>query len=166
MLHIALCILFGYIVFIIINKSRFKSKELFAKVACSCIAVYLFYMASHVAIMKIYSNKEAEVCRKELIAFGDKSSVSGSFYLGCGSIGGKFYYTYYYKVENNGTKFGKILVDNATVYEENISNGYISTNAKSTMLGNWFFIDWPIRKTTCIYIPEGSIKREFKLDMT
>jgi len=95
----------------------------------------------------------------------DNSTTSGTFFLGCGSINGIMYYSYYEVVGDNEFKLCKLDVDVANIR-------YISEGEKprieqisrelsrdSTNWGTWLG-----NPQYNIYVPNGSIHNNFNLD--
>jgi len=97
--------------------------------------------------------------------------TEGSFFLGCGSIGGETYY-YYYKAESDGaftlqkvpTKFSRIYMD--TTPENShvvISNGDVNpTQCRSDWSDDLCRKEaWVIQKNYVFHVPKGSIKQDY-----
>lgn len=95
----------------------------------------------------------------EIIALSDKSSVGGSFFLGCGSISDNMYY-YYISNDTNGYRTHKIKAENAYVKYTDETPHIVS---HSTDIQNeWgFYID----DYYVIWIPEGSILQQYSVDI-
>ena len=111
----------------------------------------------------------------ELVAFADNGVTSGSFFLGCGSIGTSFYYVFYEK-KGPGIQYGKILAENNDVYiiEQDRDGGIIRrfhSRTKSSKTLELLFFPLPVEgmresnTKTEIVIPTGSIKRMISLDL-
>jgi len=100
----------------------------------------------------------------------DSSSVVGSFFLGCGSIGEKQYYIYYEDWRNGKYKQRKILVDDTIICEEKKSKPRIDWQGtkyghNKRILPDGWFGEGPEHFTSkTIYVPKGTIIQEFKLE--
>jgi len=55
---------------------------------------------------------------RDLVSFGNGSSMHGDFFLGIGSVGGVSVYRYLYKYGDGGIKQSQISVNLAVVYEK------------------------------------------------
>ena len=101
--------------------------------------------------------------RRDLVAFTNGSSISGSFFLGIGSIEGVPVYKYLYK-ENGGIRQDYYYAKHSIVYEtDETKNSYVT----------FTYLGWgcgEISNINCIrnpifYIPRGSINYQFSLDL-
>ena len=101
-----------------------------------------------------------------LEALKDNGSISGSFFLGSGQIDGEMKYIYYYE-EDGYYKMGDIDNDKAKIKYVD-GDPYIEEyklKAKEGAFINYFAFDnLPEYTEYIIYIPKGSIKRDYKLD--
>jgi hypothetical protein len=101
----------------------------------------------------------------ELVAMQDTANVQGSFFLGSGTIESKPYYVFYQKT-GKGLKFGKIPVENVIVYEEKgRTDGLINVYAKRFTKDVYKLFAVVSGTRYEIFIPKGSILRDFKLDL-
>lgn len=97
----------------------------------------------------------------DIVALKDNSSISGSFFLGTGTVDGEMKYAYYLK-DGNGFKLESIDSDDVKIVYGNHPHIKKESGCKSS----WEWI------TPCIYngdvveiiVPEGSIMNNFKLD--
>ena len=100
------------------------------------------------------------------------------FFLGSGSIEAEGYYFYYYELPDGGKMLDKIPADQTTVYEEeNRTDGFIEKyigyyNYTGRVTFTWFDHPIDIKRSVGdydvkykVYIPEGSITRDFNLDL-
>lgn len=99
-----------------------------------------------------------------LYALQDNSTASGSFFLGSGNIDGEQKYVYMAKTKN-GYRMGSIPAEDCYINEsadkpkiEQYKNGYKSKFFRN----NLFFLGDDSYK---IYIPKGSIKYNFEVDL-
>ncbi|MDO5557329.1 MAG: hypothetical protein Q4G05_03705 [Clostridia bacterium] len=112
---------------------------------------------------------------KELVSIADNSQVSGKasgtiFYIQA-SMDTEEVYSFYYRITGGGFKKGKIEAKKAVIYEENNCKPRvveITTYTKSKMgsvLDEILLFGTEIEeKSYKIYIPKGSICRDFSLD--
>ncbi len=101
----------------------------------------------------------------KLIAFKDGSSVTGSFFLGCGSVGGKDVYMYYYQRADGGIVRGRVDADRAVIFEENRADGVLEARTQ-TLTHPWEL--WALPDTEPHYqlrVPKGTVIRQFKADL-
>lgn len=113
----------------------------------------------------------------EIISLKDNDNTTGTFVLGTGSVYDTTYYVYNYKTEDGGIKRDKINTNDATVYETkdsphiDVIGKKLKESAKDSIMYHLFnvgFLEDSITSTPndCkIYIPEGSIITEFKIDL-
>ena len=102
---------------------------------------------------------------RQLVSLQDGSSVSGSFFLGCGSVEGTMKYTYYYEVEKDLFKMGRIDYSKALIKYD--STAYLETfrYVQTDYWLNWFSIDIKqIKPQYIFHVPEGTIKNNYNLD--
>ena len=109
--------------------------------------------------------EERLVKSTEIVAIADGSGVSGSFFLGSGTVNDVQYYFYYQK-EGDGFVQRKVDVSRAVVYE--IDKDIVVPNVS-------LIKDTPVKKnrwvlaggasTYKIYVPKGSITTAFNLDL-
>ena len=100
---------------------------------------------------------------EQLVTLQDNSS-SGDFFLGSGSLNGKLYYTYYYKINDNEFAGGMLPYDEVSVK-------YIKDNSEPRieyynyeMIGNAKYWAVSLKGDVVIFIPDGSIKNAYNLD--
>lgn len=113
----------------------------------------------------------------EIVSLKDNDNTNGTFVLGTGSVYDTTYYVYNYKTEDGGIKRDKINTNDATVYETkdsphiDVIGKKLKESAKDSVMYHLFnvgFLEDYITSTPndCkIYIPEGSIITEFKIDL-
>jgi len=97
---------------------------------------------------------------RQLIAFSNSNSLTGDFFLGCGTIKNEKIYKYLYKRSDGGIMQDYCLILNSVVYEDDsvkpfikiISNGWFNAN------GRYYIRNY-------ITIPKRSINREFNLNL-
>ena len=96
--------------------------------------------------------------KDEIISLKTSNEISGSFFLGCGSIKGETYYFYYNKIKDNIYKLEKsdaletIIIEDGNTYIEYTMSYRECTGEK---LGQ--------KENIKIHVPKGTIIKEFKL---
>jgi hypothetical protein len=151
-------------------KNEFSLKVSLLSVPLYLIVVALIYLYIHGAI-SLYSfitksNPTYNHISKEYIyALNDGNSVEGSFFLGSGNVDGKLVYTY---AVQNGKGFALKQID-----AEGVEIRYIKDNSKprieevSERYKNAFvdvlFNTWGTE--TYIYVPKGTIKQNYIIDL-
>lgn len=101
----------------------------------------------------------------EIVSMQDNSNITGSFFLGCGSVNSEMMYSFYKKVDD-GFKFDTIPVDRATIKYTNDKPhiDVISSKLKKDSWGNYFSLNIVQKEKYIIYVPEGTIKMNYTLD--
>lgn len=127
-----------------------------------CVAIACFFAVSSFAEkVKVHHSHWT------LYAMHDQSSVSGSFFLGSGSVGSETYYSFYYVDKDSvGTFYKpcKIVADNAVIYEEDRSNGELEVTIEQFANPMLNYISSPRRTFYyAFHIPRGSIAPRFIL---
>lgn len=91
----------------------------------------------------------------------DNSTISGSFFLGCGSINGEMFYSFYEQVNKDEFKLDKIRYDNATI--KIIRDG---SKPRIEIIHKKWQTNWGIWNNyrNVIYVPNGTIKNVYNLD--
>ncbi len=102
----------------------------------------------------------------ELVALKDNTSgVSGSFFIGSGTIQTRSYYFFYARNQDGSYYQDKVSTESANIYEEDRTDGALKTYVRRPQ-GNWrYFCLFEKRYTYCFYIPKGSIPHQFRLDL-
>lgn len=101
---------------------------------------------------------------REITAINDNSSISGRFYLSGGRIDEKMVYVYFIK-SNGGEKMDQVGADITTIYTSNNPRivGYKEV-FKNKFLRSRNFLEIGNYKYS-IYVPKGTIKNEFNVDL-
>ena len=91
----------------------------------------------------------------------------GSFFLGCGSVGGDDYYYYYIKYANGLIQLKRHGVSNCFIFESNQTRYKLQEEfpIEKHKKRSYLFGVPSTRKRHVFYIPEGSIKKQFKLNI-
>jgi len=98
-----------------------------------------------------------------LASLQDGGSLSGSFFLGCGIIDQEMKYTYYYE-SDGGYRMGQKDVDDVLIkFTKDKPRIEIHKRKQTDALINRFSIIMNPAKYI-FFIPEGSIKQNYKLD--
>ncbi len=130
-------------------------------------ALSIFYAVLFgILVNLIPMSKGTEVVETyDIISCRTDSEVSGSFFLGCGTIGEDSYYVTYYRTGDGGYQMMKFDVDLSTIYEVNDRAPCVE-EVTSWMEGWWLGISikTPRVRRFHIYVPEGTIIREFRIE--
>lgn len=133
-----------------------------------------FIVGFFIAILIPAKKEKKEIITTyELVCLQDNNSLSGNFFIGCGTINGTMKYVYYYNVTTDnkkGFKQGQIdCDDDITIYYAD-SSPYIEQIITKNVKSEGYFInhfaidiDWVYKKYN-FYIPTGSIKQDYNLD--
>jgi len=102
----------------------------------------------------------------KIVSLRNGDGITGSFFLGSGSIGSEQYYFYYKKV-GNGYQQGKLMADDkVTVFEEERKDGEIRIYVSNFVSKSYFWVAFPVCMFEPKYefhIPNGSLKMNFTL---
>lgn len=102
---------------------------------------------------------------KNLVSLQDANSVSGSFFLGCGSVNSKMKYTYYYESSNGMFRMGQVSYKYASITYDSIPRMETKETKYTDSWVNWFAIDFECRNDKYIFhVPKGTIKNDYNLD--
>lgn len=125
-----------------------------------CIAIVLFvFVAECMLNTKNYKYEDTPYSTQYIVALNDNNIIHGRFYLRRGYIDEEMYYQYLMKW-NGGYKLNQIEASNATIYESD--NDYRVEWYEGKR--NWLcFTD--TTKIQKIYVPNGSIKESFNIDL-
>ncbi len=145
----------------------------------SLIYIAIFFLTAIIGIFKIVDinsmtyEETLQTDNLELVSLADNSQVFGKGSLFYISIGTDEVYSFYYKVDDNSFKSGKVEADITTVHElddctphiEEYTT-YIRNKMDDSMMNFLLFSDAsiPQEKTYEIYVPKGTILRTFNLD--
>lgn len=109
---------------------------------------------------------------QELVALKDTSGISGSFFLGCGSIESDQYIYYVAYEEGKGYSVSKKSTDSAYIAYLSDENCKYNKPTKVEYKEDWKsrtlrFITWAPSWWTTFYVPEGSvIENYYEVDLT
>lgn len=101
----------------------------------------------------------------KLVSFQDNFSVQGDFFLGCGSVDEKISYFFYYQLDD-----GKSFASSNVPYDETIiryenKNPRIEVFLVTNTRTKWSFAPPKFRFANVVYVPEGTIKNSYNLDL-
>lgn len=100
----------------------------------------------------------------KVVSLQDGSSVSGNFFLGCGTIEGKMKYTYY-RDSNGVFSMNQLPMESTTIVYSELEpkvEQHTTCMVEGAFI-NYFAIDVPYDKYV-VYVPKGTIKNGFSLD--
>lgn len=101
--------------------------------------------------------------RYELVALRDNIGMSGSFFLGTGSIDQEITYFFYRK---EGTGFKADKVSNAVIFEDEETQPYVQKYDSEFKNSFWDIFVFPMKEyPTEIHIPKGSILQNYTLNL-
>ena len=90
----------------------------------------------------------------EIVSLRGEVQVEGSFFLGCGSIGGEEYLMTFRKRLDGGFERLRVLMDRSVIYEDSDEFPYVEVQVNCKCgHRNWYKF----------HVPEGTIIKEFKL---
>ena len=113
-----------------------------------------------------FVDTEPELIRSSsLTAIQDNSTISGSFFLGSGSIDGVMVYNYYVDSGNGAYSLETVKAEQAKIkYSDDVRvETYRPHSTNEFLLSDVFFSD-EADKTYVFYVPEGSIANNYTLD--
>ena len=138
---------------------------------CAFFATITFTLHSIIAKanMKTYELIYKEY---EIVALKDNNDINGnSYFLGSSYIEERLYYHFYYNDKGRGIKYKKIDAEgnypSVYIIETNEKNPkYIRYGSFYKNKKNAFYTSSMISETRdVLYVPKGSIKRKFQLDL-
>ena len=130
----------------------------FFLIGCAIIILFIF-VAVGVLNTKDYKYEDTPYSTQYIVALNDNNLIHGEFYLRRGYIDEEMYYQYLMKW-NGGYKINRIKASSATIYEANNNYRVEWYEGKRSWL---CFTD--TTKIQKIYIPQGSIKESFNIDL-
>jgi hypothetical protein len=148
-----------------VSRSKEETLEPMAVILIPFVSLLLFVMLFEMG--NCLPNKTGRVLETyDLIALTDTSKLSGSSFLGSGTIDEIEYYVYYYN-DSAGIHQGKVKVSETTLHYWDINGSgkleVVSVDPSSRWEYLLAFPSWSPRNE--IYIPNGSISNSFNLDL-
>lgn len=176
-----ICFGFGLFFFIVI------SDNIKGFIACIVFVIGILSWVASVVISSTISETKEEyklVESHNIIALQDSSNTSGTFFLGCGTVGSSMYYCYYIDTDD-GYKYQQIKVSSDDVdvsikYCKEKETPHIEKYDKYTIVTSnkdWGWVFNPAliapranqsvlsAQKIYIYLPEGTIDENYKVDL-
>ena len=115
--------------------------------------------------LPIYSHLNTTTRSYDLVSIKTDASVSGSFFLGTGSLSGEYYYLFYWE-DDNGIHFAKIPMSLAVIHENNAVDAKLVMTEKHYQ-GNDFTLGNNQSGNTSydFYVPQGSIDHSIDVSL-
>lgn len=165
-------IVIGIIIFVAIGIKNRRFWDLADWVFGSFLALLMVGMASFLVTLGVsgiathYADKKYTVKQESpLLALQDNTSVSGHFYLGGGSFNGSMQYVYMVPT-SEGTQMVTVGVNqNVFVIESDNPKVEIYEVKFSNNILNYFAEPIEQYNRTKLYIPKGSIKYDYNVDL-
>lgn len=131
------------------------------------VAICVIMCFGALGIASLFANSHYEKTNEiQIIALQDNGKVSGSFFLGSGSIDGKMQYTYMTKDNNNEMEMKQIDIDHASLIYSNTPKVEEYEKFFDKKIIKFFFGDQTFYSTKYkIYIPERTIKENYNVDL-
>lgn len=118
-------------------------------------------------IIGLFFETTTEVYSSERIyALQDNNSITGSFFLGSGSVEGDI--KYYYLVAEDGGKFMKSVSADEVIIHDDVSSDSARIDNHRAVFKNKNNMRWGMPMTLAknhIYIPSGAIKYNYNVDL-
>jgi hypothetical protein len=127
-----------------------------------------------IATILLADSEFKKVSEIKIVTLKDNNNVKGNFTLGCGSIGSKMKYVYYYE-KDGGFKMGSIDCNENGEGDVDVEICFLSGNDSISRVEtyqtcptldkviNWFALD-EIETKYIIRVPKGTITNDFSLD--
>ena len=164
-----LWVIIGVIAMVFISMSEWREPMLMMMLILAG-AVTGFFLAVMIGMLVIGISPQFEETRieeKTLIAFNDRLSAEGVFFLGSGRIKEESYYFFYVKDGDGGARLVKALTKQSVIYEQDRQDSLpkIETQIRKPLI-RWLYLRFdesPVKYK--FYVPKGTILREFKADL-
>ena len=140
-------------------------------VAFGAFLFFLLAIGISVGIGLFLPSCYVQVEEAEIVAIDDiittEGNFAGNFFVGIGTIEGKLTYIFYQKENDNANavKLRKVSAENTIIFEEERSDGQFKKYIKEIENSYWYLIAIPIGDKYEIFVPKGTINREFNLDL-
>lgn len=109
---------------------------------------------------KVYDTKTTNLC-----AFSDFNEAQGSYFLGCGNSKSKMYYCYLTEDEDHAKTMYTLDANGIKIYDNEKENPRIVTEYKTSSDPFAVFFLLPFSESTSVYVPEGTIKYNYNVDL-
>lgn len=118
----------------------------------------------------IENNAKSEsvvISETKILALKDNTSLKGNFFLGSGNINGTMQYVYLIETEENGIQLQTINANSIYIIQEEKINPRIVIYRKQPVnnILKWLWLPTIDNIQKKIYIPKGSIKYDFTVDL-
>jgi hypothetical protein len=158
-------ILFPLIGFFWVKRSYCPSgSDYFAGIFIGFIFSLFLAMVLAINVPKEISNTQ-EVRQYDLVSFNDSGQLDGRFFLGSGTVNESMYYRFYYE-KGKGFNYNKIEANSVKNIYYDDDPRIIKYRITKKPKGLWSLMTFGFYDYYyLIYVPEGSIKRQFNLDL-
>lgn len=109
---------------------------------------------------KVYNTETTNLC-----AFSDFNGTQGSYFLGCGNSKSKMYYCYLTEDEDHAKIMHTLNADGVKIYDNEKETPRIVTEYKTSSNPFATFFLLPFSESTSVYVPEGTIKYNYNIDL-
>ena len=109
---------------------------------------------------KVYNTETTNLC-----AFSDFNGVQGSYFLGCGNSKSKMYYCYLTEDEDHAKIMHTLDANGVKIYDNEKETPRIVTEYKTSSNPFAVFFLLPFSESTAVYVPEGTIKYNYNVDL-
>lgn len=108
----------------------------------------------------VYHTETTNLC-----AFSDFNGTQGSYFLGCGNSKSKMYYCYLTENEDHAKVMHTLDASGVRIYDNEKETPRVVTEYKtsSNPFANFFLL--PFKESTAVYVPEGTIKYEYNVNL-
>jgi ABC-type proline/glycine betaine transport system permease subunit len=166
MITIIIGIILGIILGIYYTYKECEYKDFIFYFLNSLISVVILgFLCYMIAFILPYKTEMKLTAIYQLESFQDNNNIEGSFFLGCGHIDGRMKYVFYYQTDN-GYKMGQLSYNKVFIkYSNELPKIESYSEVKTDSFINLFSINvLHFERKYIIYIPKGTIKKNFNLD--
>ena len=162
---IILCFIVPIIIAIIIaikdRDSEFVLVGIFGGFLLGLIGILIAFVGGFfVETDKVYNTEITNLC-----ALGDFNGMQGSYFLGCGNSKSKMYYCYLTEDEDHAKTTHTLDASNVKIYDNEKETPRIVTEYKTSSNPFAVFFLLPFSESTTVYVPEGTIKYDYNVDL-
>ncbi len=109
---------------------------------------------------KVYNTETTNLC-----AFSDFNGTHGSYFLGYGNSKSKMYYCYLTEDEDHAKIMHTLDANGVKIYDNEKETPRIVTEYKTNSNPFAAFFLLPFSESTAVYVPEGTIKYNYNVDL-
>lgn len=109
---------------------------------------------------KVYNTETTNLC-----AFSDFNGVQGSYFLGCGNSKSRMYYCYLTEDEDHAKIMHTLDASEVKIYDNEKETPRVVTEYKTSSNPFTVFFLLPFSESTAVYVPEGTIKYNYNIDL-